>query len=222
MHSATLGKSRNAAAMRSAACRAGTLLVMAVALPFLLPASFALTGVQRSVVGISAEDFSLQDMDRNQVKLSDFRGRTVLLSFWATWCLPCKAEMPTIQKIYEEHKDKDVVVLTVDDENEATIRKFMDDHHYSFRALLDHKRTLYQKFAIRFIPTVFIIDDEGTIVREIVGWHGPQALLSALKAGEHENPRSHPKVEDQGTNVGPITMLKQERTGEYQEHQRQS
>jgi peroxiredoxin len=168
---------------RNAACLAGILLAMVTAAPSVLLAPTPLAVVKEGVVGTSAGDFTLRDIEGKQVRLSDFRGKTVLLSFWATWCLPCRVELPTIQKIYEQHKDKDVVVLAVDDESEATISKFLHDNHYSFTALMDHERTLFRKFVVHYIPTVLVINDDGIIVREIVGWHGPQALLTAVKTG---------------------------------------
>ncbi|HUX09166.1 MAG TPA: redoxin domain-containing protein [Terriglobia bacterium] len=145
-------------------------------------AALNLPGVWEGFMGYPAGDFTLQDVAGKQVSLSDFRGKTVLLSFWATWCLPCKAELPTLQKIYEQRKD--VAVLAVDDESKATVRSFLKDKHYDFTALMDQKRTLFKKFGVRFIPTVFVINGEGVIVREMVGWEGPQKLLAALQAAE--------------------------------------
>lgn len=140
--------------------------------------------VQDDFIGASAGEFTLEDTEGKQISLSDFRGKTVVLSFWATWCLPCQAEMPTIQKVYEQHKD-DVVVLAVDDENEATVKNFLKVNHYGFTALVDSDRTLFKNYAVHFIPTVLVINAEGMIVRQIVGWEGPQELLAALDASEH-------------------------------------
>lgn len=162
---------RAAASGMSAAC------VMA-----LLLAGPAACRAQQRLVGAAAGNFTLKDVKGKQVSLSDFKGRTVLLNFWATWCSPCNEELPAIQRIYEHHKDaRNVVILAVDDQNKATIRNFMQEKHYTFTALLDHKRTLFKKFNVRFIPTVIIINKQGTITGEIVGWHGPQKLLAALK-----------------------------------------
>jgi len=139
-----------------------------------------LPGEGQGVEGTSAGNFTLNDIEGNGVSLSDFRGKVVLLSFWATWCAPCKRELPILQEILGERKD--VVVLTVDDENPATIRSFLHENHYGFPALIDQDRTLFKKFAVHFIPTVLVIDQEGVIVHEIVGWEGPQKLLAALDA----------------------------------------
>ena len=145
-------------------------------------AALNLPGINEDIVGASAGDFALKDVKGGRIRLSDFKGKTVLLSFWATWCPPCKKELPEIQKLYEQHKDaKDVVILAVDDENKAVIRNYLQENHYTFTALVDHKRTLFKEFAVRFIPTVIIINSRGTVTNEIVGWDGPQKLLAALK-----------------------------------------
>ncbi|MEJ2009953.1 MAG: redoxin domain-containing protein [Acidobacteriota bacterium] len=143
-----------------------------------------LPGLRESPVGSPAGDFTLPDTRGKQISLSEFRGKTVVLSFWATWCPPCKMELPTIQTIYEQGKGKNVVVLAVDDEDKATVRDFLKQKHYDFTALIDSKRTLFKRFAIHYIPTVFVINDQGIIVRRIEGWQGPQDLLAAVKASE--------------------------------------
>jgi peroxiredoxin/outer membrane lipoprotein-sorting protein len=146
-------------------------------------AALDLPGLEEGYMGSTPENFTLPDAQGTKVSLSDFRGKTVLLSFWATWCPPCNEELPEFQKIYVQHKDKkDIVVLAVDDEEKATISKFMKDKHYDFTALVDRNRTLFKKFAVHFIPTVFVINGQGIIVRKVVGWEGPQDLLAALKA----------------------------------------
>ncbi|HUZ45962.1 MAG TPA: redoxin domain-containing protein [Terriglobia bacterium] len=143
-----------------------------------------LPGVPKGLVGSPAGDFTLPDLGGRQISLSDFRGKTVVLSFWATWCTPCRKELPEVEKIYEQYKDKNVVVLAVDDENQATVRSFLKDHHYGFTALVDQQRTLFKKFVVRYIPTVFVINGKGIIVRHIVGLENPEQLLEAIKAGE--------------------------------------
>lgn len=145
-------------------------------------ASLNIPGIREGFAGARAGNFTLSDIEGKDVSLRDFRGKTVLLSFWATWCLACNAELPTIQKIYEQ--DKNVVVLAVDGESRTTVAKFLSDKHYDFTTLIDRKQTLFKRFAIHFIPTVFVINRQGTIVRRIVGWQGSQELQAALKAGE--------------------------------------
>jgi peroxiredoxin/outer membrane lipoprotein-sorting protein len=145
-------------------------------------AALNLPGILEGFTGASAADFTLKDMDGQQVRLSDFKGKTVVLTFWATWCAPCKEELPALQKIFEEREN--VAVLAVDDESKSTVRDFLKDKHYTFTALLDHKRTLFKRFGVHFIPTVFVINSQGLIIREIVGWKGPDELMAALKDAE--------------------------------------
>jgi peroxiredoxin len=140
------------------------------------------TTLRKSIIGTTPADFRLPDIDGQQVRLSDFRGKTVMLTFWATWCAPCKAELPTVQEIYEEYRDKGLVVLAVNDENQATIREFLRAKHYSFTALVDSKRTAFREFAIHFIPTAIVISPDGIVTQEVTGWEGPQRLLEALRA----------------------------------------
>lgn len=191
-------QSTGAVTGRHAACLAGMSLAMVIAVHGFLLAPRALAGGPKDFVGSPAGDFTLRDVEGRQVSLGDFRGRTVLLSFWATWCMPCQKELPTLQKIYEQHQDRDVVILTVDDESNATIQTFLKANHYGFTALMDPKRTLFRKFVIRYIPTVIVINGEGIIVHEIVGWEGPQRLLSAIKTGELVELRERRGRETQG------------------------
>jgi len=182
------GRRSGAPAAGNAACVAALFIAVAwVGFPLPLPAQSSPAAAENSV-GAPAEDFTLPDLAGKQVSLSDFKGKTVVLSFWATWCLPCKAELPTIEKVYEQDKDKNVVVLTVNDESVATISDFLKQKHYDFTALIDSKRMLFKRFVIRFIPTVFVINGNGIIVRRIVGWRGSQAILAAVRAGEQSNP----------------------------------
>jgi peroxiredoxin len=173
---------RRGATDRYAACLAGMFLAIASVLFRVAPVPLDGAGFQQSMIGSQVADFTLLDVDGKQVRLSDFRGKTVLLSFWATWCPPCKEELPALEKIYEQYKDKDVAVLAVDDEDKATIRDFLKEKQYGFTALVDSKRTLFKEFAVHFIPTVIVINHEGIITREVEGWEGAQQFLAALKA----------------------------------------
>jgi peroxiredoxin/outer membrane lipoprotein-sorting protein len=146
-------------------------------------AALNLPGIREGFTGASTADFTLKDVDGQQVRLSDFKGKTVVLTFWATWCPPCKEELPALQKILEDRKD--VAVLAVDDENRGAVRDFLKEKQYSFTVLLDHKRTLFKRFGVHFIPTVFVINGQGLIIREIIGWKGPEELMAALKDAEH-------------------------------------
>jgi len=117
-----------------------------------------------------AEDFTLVDLDGNEVSLSDFKGKKVFLNFWATWCPPCKAEMPEIEKVYQETKDSDLVILAVEiGESHDTVKSFLDKKDYNFKILLDLDQSVSTTYGITAIPTSFFIDEEGNIISKRVG-----------------------------------------------------
>ncbi len=123
-------------------------------------------------VGETAPDFQLQDLEGNTITLSDLRGRPIMLNFWATWCPPCRDEMPLIQQIYEEWTGKppSVVVLTIDmGESQATVERFMQSQGLSMPVLLDIKQDVAGKYNIAGIPTTFFIDADGVIQDKKIG-----------------------------------------------------
>ena len=131
-------------------------------------------GQQEAAVGINvgelAPDFTLTDLEGNSVTLSEYRGKVVVLNFWATWCPPCRAEMPDIESLYQEYKDKGLVVIGIDiGEPEATVRQFVQRGGYSWTFVLDSTGTVAANYNIRAIPTSFFIDREGVIQAVNIG-----------------------------------------------------
>lgn len=123
--------------------------------------------------GAEAPDFELNTLEGETVKLSDYRGKKVILNFWATWCPPCKAEMPHMQKFYEENKDKGVEILAVNltnmDKGVEEVKTFVKENGLTFPIPLDEEGnagTTYQAFTI---PTSYILDENGVITKKIVG-----------------------------------------------------
>ncbi|KZL92901.1 TlpA family protein disulfide reductase [Clostridium magnum] len=117
-----------------------------------------------------AIDFKLKDLNGKDVSLSDLKGKRVFLNFWASWCPPCKAEMPDIERLYEETKDSDLVILAVNlGEDKDTVKSFIDKNNYKFRILLDSDQTVAEQYSITSIPTSFFIDKNGTIVAKKIG-----------------------------------------------------
>ena len=121
-------------------------------------------------VGNQAPDFQLQSLDGQTVSLGDLQGKPVLINFWATWCSPCRGEMPYIQEIYEEWSDRGLVVLAINiGESSSKAEEFMQSYNLSFTVLLDTKQDVAQKYNIQYIPTTFFIDKDGIIQDKLIG-----------------------------------------------------
>lgn len=120
--------------------------------------------------GDIAIDFELNTQDGETVKLSDYKGQRVMLNFWATWCPPCRAEMPDMQKFQE---DKDVKVLAVNltetESNLANIQKFIDQFELTFTIPLDDESAVSNAYEIMAYPTTFMIDSNGRIQFVMMG-----------------------------------------------------
>ena len=125
------------------------------------PASTPAEGIE---VGKLAPDFQLPGLDGQMVSLGDFRGKAVLLNFWATWCGPCRAEMPFLQQVHEERSGEGVVILAVNiGESQSEVEEFMENFGLSFLMLLDADEEVARQYNIRAIPTTFFIDKDGVI-----------------------------------------------------------
>ena len=107
-------------------------------------------------------DFELEDLNGNKVSLSDYKGKKVYLNFWATWCPPCKAEMPDMEKLYQETKDTGLIMLAVNvGEDKKTVQDFITSSGYNFPVLLDVAGEVSQLYQVTKIPTSYFIDTEG-------------------------------------------------------------
>ena len=132
-------------------------------------------------VGRLAPDFTLVGLDGNQVSLSDFRGKTVFVNFWATWCPPCRAEMPEMEAVYQEYKDRDVVIIGVDIvEPEDTVRQYVQEGGYSWTFVLDTTGEVNNNYRVTSIPTSFFLDREGIIRAVNIGPMNKRAIESTL------------------------------------------
>ena len=131
--------------------------------------------------GVPAQNFTFPSLDGKKVNLADYKGKVVLLNIWATWCAPCVAEMPSMEKLYQELKDEgfEILAVSVDESGAEAVNPFMKKHKLGFPVLLDTKgdiKTLYQATGI---PESFIIDGEGIIVEKIIGprdWAASSAI----------------------------------------------
>ncbi len=118
-------------------------------------------------IGKLAPDFTLTGMDGQKVSLSDLRGKPVLLNFWASWCGPCRMEMPFLQKIYEKWTGKDLVLLAINLQEEPTkVREFVESAGFTFPVLLTTGNEIPLAYNIRGIPATFFVDADG-VIRDI-------------------------------------------------------
>ncbi|MFC1950340.1 TlpA family protein disulfide reductase [Chloroflexota bacterium] len=121
-------------------------------------------------IGKQAPNFQLQELDGQIVSLRDFLGKPVLINFWATWCSPCRSEMPYLQELYEEWSAKGLVVLTINSgESHSQVKQFMESQHLSLPVLLDTKQDVVLEYSIQYLPTTFFIDKDGIIQEKTIG-----------------------------------------------------
>lgn len=131
-------------------------------------------------VGKEAGDFTLKDPDGKKVELKSLRGKVVVLDFWATWCLPCREEMPHLEKLHRELKDKGLVIIGINTEDAKAARSFMKKYDYTFMTLIDDGKAS-ATYGIDAIPTVFVIDKAGKVTSHYVGAQSEETLRRAIK-----------------------------------------
>lgn len=133
-----------------------------------------------AAVSEAAPDFQLQNLDGQPISLSDFKGKPVLINFWATWCGPCVSEMPYIQEIHEEWPDKGLVVLAINiGDSSSEVEQFLQNHNLSLPVLLDTKKVVAQRYSIRAIPTTFFLDKDGMIQVKVIGAFPNKAAIES-------------------------------------------
>ena len=126
--------------------------------------------------GFLAPDFTLQSLDGETYTLSELRGQAVLVNLWATWCPPCRAEMPAMQKMYEEYKEQGLVILALNmtyQDTPSAVLPFAQEYGLTFPILLDTTGDVGNKYELRSLPSSFFIDRNGIIQEVVIG--GPMA-----------------------------------------------
>lgn len=135
---------------------------------FVTKEEVAVEGVE---VGNVAPDFELQTLEGETVKLSDFRGEKVFLNFWASWCGPCRSEMPDMQKFHEEHDDVTILAvnLTQTETKPENVDEFLEEFDITFPILKDENSDVATMYNVQALPTSYLIDSEGKIEHVAVG-----------------------------------------------------
>lgn len=129
---------------------------------------------------IPAPGFSLEDMNGNKHDLKDYRGRVVVVNFWATWCPPCREEMPSMEKAWEKLQKNNIAMLAINvGEDADTIFTFTADYPVTFPLLMDRDSSVIKAWPVRGLPTTFVIDKQGRIVYRVIGgrdWNSPEMV----------------------------------------------
>ncbi|OAI49574.1 hypothetical protein AYO43_03050 [Nitrospira sp. SCGC AG-212-E16] len=134
-------------------------------------------GSRVPTVGMQAEDFSLIDLEGKSQSLSQYRGKIVLVNFWATWCKGCTTEMPAMQATYDRLRDKGFVILAIDElEGDVEVREHMRQHGYTYQVLMDRDNKVANQFGVFGLPVSVFIDREGRVQEYVKG-----ALLTEQK-----------------------------------------
>lgn len=120
---------------------------------------------------IAAPAFVLPDLSGTPIRLSDHRGKVVLLNFWATWCPPCRAEMPSMEKLYQAYRDRGLTILAISNDvsGKSVVEPFVRDRGLTFPILLDPEGGVFLQYGVRGLPTSYVVDRKGRVVSGEIG-----------------------------------------------------
>ena len=135
-------------------------------------------GIERPEKKILAPDFALEDLSGKRMNLKSLRGKVVFLNFWATWCVPCRQEMPSMEKLHRELVGQGVEVVAVNfRESKTEVSKFFDELGLTFTALLDRDGKVFEEYGAWSLPLSYFINRNGEFVGKAIGyrkWDGPE------------------------------------------------
>lgn len=143
--------------------------------------------ITRPRVRLPAPDFRLRDLAGNPVSLADFAGRPVLLNFWATFCAPCREEMPALQALWRDYRGRGLIILAIvtDRGNMDTVRHYIHQGGFDFPVLPDPAGNVRRRYEVRALPTSYLIGTDGRFLGRVIGarqWNNPawRALIEAM------------------------------------------
>lgn len=149
------------------------------ATPQLAEDYFKKLGIERPEKRILAPDFTLEDLSGKRLSIKGLRGKAVFLNFWATWCIPCRQEMPSMEKLHRELKAQGLEVVAVNfREGKNEVRKFFHELGLTFTALLDKDGKIFEEYGVWALPFSYFINRKGEFVGKVAGykkWDGAEA-----------------------------------------------
>jgi peroxiredoxin len=144
------------------------------------PSAMPPAPIQAPKTGFQAPSFSLETIDGFTINLDDYRGQPVLINFWASWCPPCRAEMPDFQAAWEEYQDSNLIIIAVNATHQdslADVQDFISQNGLDFPIPLDKNGQISAIYQIHSLPTTFFINQEGIITKALIGGPIPLSLL---------------------------------------------
>jgi peroxiredoxin len=147
--------------------------------------AFVAAPLAAQTVGDTAPAFTLKTLDGNSVSLSDFKGHPVVINFWASWCVPCRHEMPVMVEAYRAPNDSGLIILAVNSRDQETstraVRRFVAEFQMPFPVLLDEHGDVRRRYGLRGLPTSVFIGADGMVRGVIIGPFTPSAFETHLK-----------------------------------------
>jgi peroxiredoxin len=132
--------------------------------------------------GFFAPEFSLDSLDGSRMVLSDLRGSPVVVNAWASWCLPCRTEMPAFERIHQSYKERGLIIVGVNmtsQDSEAAARAFVEEHALTFPVLLDRDGSMQNDYQIRGLPSTYFVGRDGVIRAVVIGGPMSEAAIAA-------------------------------------------
>jgi len=145
-----------------------------------LPQSSSANAGTAAAAGFQAPDFQLASTLPGNIRLSDFRGKPVILNLWASWCPPCKSEMPALQRVYDQYQSQGLVVLAVNMTSQDSLQdatQFIEEKHLTFPVLWDESGLVADLYQMRALPTTYFIRPDGKIDQVVIGGPLPEGFL---------------------------------------------
>ena len=136
--------------------------------------------------GFQAPNFTLETSNGETIILSDLHGKPIVINFWASWCPPCRAEMPALQSTFEENQERDLIILAVNTTNQDSIEKavsFAEEFELTFPILFDRDGSVSRLYQTSALPTTYFINREGIIEKVVIGGPMSEALLKSVVEG---------------------------------------